>query len=178
LEVIAIRSTYATNPNAVRWDEDAKSGTLQLCSSAFSGAIYDKLDWMKKYKFRFRGITRVRDGERIIFFFLDEPQILVGKSAKQFDAGDPSDSTAKFIPYKESESDNGESQASGIAYPENWQGVLGVSYEIQKKRDRVLDAVSAADISNRGTKVTNPFIGVIPPASELEEELERLYKAM
>ena len=31
----------------------------------------DKLDWMRKYKFRFRGVTRVRGGERIIFFFLD-----------------------------------------------------------------------------------------------------------
>lgn len=82
LEVIAVRSAYATNPNAVLWDE-TKSSVLQLCSSAFSGAIFDKLDWMKKYKFRFRGVTRIRDGERIIFFFLDEPQILVGKAAKQ-----------------------------------------------------------------------------------------------
>lgn len=177
LEVIAIRSTYATNPNAVRWD-DTKSASLNLCSSAFSGAIYEKLDWMKKYKFRFRGVSRVRDGERIIFFFLDEPQILVGKAAKEINASDTSDSTAKFIPYKESEEVTDTLQTSRIAYPENWQGALGVSYEIQKKRDGVLNAVSAEDIRNRGTTVINPFIGVIPPASELEEELNRLYKAM
>ena len=71
LEVIAVRSCNATNPNAVLWDETKKSG-LQLCTSAFSNAVYDKLDWMRKYKFRFRGVTRVRGGERIIFFFLDE----------------------------------------------------------------------------------------------------------
>lgn len=177
LEVIAIRSTYATNPNAVRWD-DTKNAALNLCSSAFSGAIYEKLDWMKKYKFRFRGVSRVRDGERIIFFFLDEPQILVGKAAKEINVSDTSDSSAKFIPYKESEEVTDTLQTSRIAYPENWQGVLGVSYEIQKKRDGVLDAVSAEDIRNRGTAVINPFIGVIPPASELEEELNRLYKAM
>lgn len=69
LEVIAVRSCNATNPNAVLWDETKKSG-LQLCTSAFSNAVYDKLDWMRKYKFRFRGVTRVRGGERIIFFFL------------------------------------------------------------------------------------------------------------
>ena len=82
--------------DAVLWDETKKSG-LQLCTSAFSNAVYDKLDWMRKYKFRFRGVTRVRGGERIIFFFLDEPQILVGKDKKNLDAMDTSDSTVKYI---------------------------------------------------------------------------------
>lgn len=177
LEVIAVRSAYATNPNAVLWDE-TKSSVLQLCSSAFSGAIFDKLDWMKKYKFRFRGVTRIRDGERIIFFFLDEPQILVGKAAKQIDTSDATEGTAKFIPYKESEDRKDAFQTAGIAYPENWQERLGVSYEIKQKRESVLDAISATDISNPGKKVINPYIGVIPSVSELEEELEQLYDAM
>lgn len=177
LEVIAVRSAYATNPNAVLWD-DIKSPALLLNSSAFSGAIFDKLDWIKQYKFRFRGITRIRDGERIIFFFLDEPQIIVGKAAKQLNPSDISDSSAVYIPYKESEDRKDALQSQGIAYPENWQGYLGVSYEIKQKREGVLDAVSASDISNRGTKVTNPFIGVIPAAKELENELNQLYEAM
>ena len=177
LEVIAVRSAYATNPNAVLWDE-TKSSVLQLCSSAFSGAIFDKLDWMKKYKFRFRGVTRIRDGERIVFFFLDEPQILVGKAAKQIDTSDATEGTAKFIPYKESEDRKDAFQTAGIAYPENWQERLGVSYEIKQKRESVLDAISATDISNPGKKVINPYIGVIPSVSELEEELEQLYDAM
>lgn len=42
LEVIAVRSCNATNPNAVLWDETKKSG-LQLCTSAFSNAVYDTL---------------------------------------------------------------------------------------------------------------------------------------
>lgn len=176
LEVIAVRSSNATNPNAVLWDDTKNSG-LQLCTSAFSGAIYDKLDWMKKYKFRFRGITRVRDGEKIIFFYLDEPQILVGKDRKRLEALDTSDSTAKFIPYKESSQSAG-GQVSAVAYPENWREHFGVSYEIKQKRSGVLDAVSAADIRNRGTKVVNPFIGVIPSQGELEDELEQLYEAM
>ncbi len=177
LEMIAVRPTHAANPNAVIWDEQ-KSSALHLCSSAFSGAIFDKLNWMKKYKFRFRGVTRIRDGERIVFFYLDEPQILVGKAAKELNTSDALSSTAKYIPYKESEDSRDGYQPSTIAYPENWQECLGVSYEIQQKRDALLNAVSAADISNRGTKVVNPFIGVIPPADELEEELERLYEAM
>ena len=177
LEVIAVRSSYATNPNAVPWD-DSKSSALQLCTSAFSGAIYDKLDWMKKYKFRFRGITRVRDGEKILFFFLDEPQILVGKDKKRLDALDTTDSTAKFIPYKESESEEAAGKVSAVAYPENWREHFGISYEIKQKRSSIIDAVSASDICNRGTKVINPFIGVIPSQSELEDELEQLYEAM
>lgn len=177
LEVIAVRSTYATNPNAVMWD-NSKNPNLQLSSSAFSGAIFDKLDWMKRFKFRFRGITRVRNGERIIFFFLDEPQILVGKHAAQLNDADVPDSTAKYIPYKESDDHKEAIQADGVAYPEFWQSHFGVSYAIRQKRNAVLAAVSAADIRNHGTKVTNPFIGVIPPASELEDELAKLYEAM
>ena len=177
LEVIAVRSCNATNPNAVLWDETKKSG-LQLCTSAFSNAVYDKLDWMRKYKFRFRGVTRVRGGERIIFFFLDEPQILVGKDRKHLDAMDTSDSTVKYIPYKESECDGAAGLVAGIAYPENWQEQVGVSYEIKQQRGRVLDAVSSADIRNHGTKVVNPFIGVIPTHGELEDELEQIYEAM
>ena len=177
LEVIAVRSAYATNPNAVLWEE-SKSSALQLSSSAFSGAIFDKLDRMKKYKFRFRGDTRIRNGERIIFFFLDEPQILVGKNSKQIDTSDNADGTAKFIPYKESEDRKDAFRSAGVAYPENWQKRLGVSYEIKQKREAVLDAVSASDINNPGRKVINPFIGVIPSVNELEEELEQLYDAM
>lgn len=177
LEVIAVRSCNATNPNAVLWDETKKSG-LQLCTSAFSNAVYDKLDWMRKYKFRFRGVTRVRGGERIIFFFLDEPQILVGRDKKNLDAMDTSDSTVKYIPYKESECGEAAGLTAGIAYPENWQEQIGVSYEIKQQRGRVLDAVSSADIRNHGTKVVNPFIGVIPTHGELEDELEQIYEAM
>ena len=176
LEVIAVRSSDATNPNAVAWD-DSKGSAMQLCTGAFSGAIYDKLDWMKKYKFRFRGVTRVHNGEKIIFFFLDEPQILVGKDKKRLDAADTTDGTAKFIPYKESGTD-GSAVASGVAYPENWREHFGISYEIKQKRDRVIDGLSAADIRNRGTMVINPFIGVIPSRAELEDELEDLYMAL
>lgn len=178
LEVIAVRSCYATSPNAVLWD-DTKGSALQLSTSAFSEAIYEKLEWMKKYKFRFRGVTRVRDDEKIVFFFLDEPQILVGKDKTKIDAADGTDNLAKFIPYKENEeavADIG--HVSAVAYPDKWQDHFGVSYEIKQKRNAVLDAVSSADIRNRGTKVANPFIGAIPPIGELLDELEQLYEAM
>ncbi len=177
LEVIAVRSAYETNPNAVKWD-DSKTSTLHLSSSAFSGAVFDKLAWMKKYKFRFRGVSRVRDGERIVFFFLDEPQILVGKAAREINTFDETDSTARFIPYKESDESKSTVQSARKAYPEFWQSYPGIRYATRQKRDAVLRTVSAADIRNRGTKVTNPFIGVIPPVSELQDELARLYEAM
>ncbi len=177
LAVVAIRSCDADSPNAISWDAAKKN--LQLCTYAFSSAIYDRQDWMKKYKFRFRGVTRVRDGEKIIFFYLDEPQILVGKDKKRIDAADTTDSVAKFIPYKESEcAEAGVGKVSAVAYPENWRDSFGISYEIKQKRNRVLDLVSAQDIMNRGIKVMNPFIGEIPSMDELEDELERLYEAM
>lgn len=103
---------------------------------------------------------------------------MVGKDKKHLDAMDTSDSTVKYIPYKESECGEAAGLTAGIAYPENWQEQVGVSYEIKQQRGRVLDAVSSADIRNHGTKVVNPFIGVIPTHGELEDELEQIYEAM
>lgn len=178
LEVIAVRNCDESNPNAILWGDDKKNG-LQLCSAAFSGAVYDKQDWMKRYKFRFRGVTRIRDGEPIIFFFLDEPQILVGKDKRRLEEADTTGSLAKYIPYKESDG-GGEKcgKTSSVAYPENWREDFGVSYKIKEKRNSVIDIVSAQDIRNRGRKVINPFIGEIPTMDELEDELEELYMSM
>ena len=176
LEVIAVRSCDKDNPNAVEWENGDKA--LQLCSSAFSGAVYDRLDWMRKYKFRFRGVTRERNGEKIIFFFLDEPQILVGKEKKAIEADGTSDTVAKYIPYRESDGKEKDAPASAVAYPENWRESFGISYEIREKRSRLLDALSAQDICRSGTKVVNPFIGVIPDSQELENEVQQLYEAM
>lgn len=178
LEVIAVRGCDENSPNAIPLDE-AKNSGIQLCTSAFSGAIYDKMDWMKKYKFRFRGITRVREGEKMVFFFLDEPQILVGKAKEKLDAQDDNDSIAKFIPYKESKSGDVQVKVSAaVAYPENWKEQFGISYAVKQKRERAIDMLSAGDIRSAGTKVINPFIGVVPSQEELEDELRQLYQAM
>ena len=121
----------------------------------------------------------MRDGEKIIFFFLDEPLILVGQYKKRVDAEYPTDSTAKFIPYRESESAEGTAgKTSAVAYPEHWREYFNISYRIKQKRTAVLDAISASDIRNCGTKVINPFIGTIPPPEELAAEVAQLYAAM
>lgn len=58
------------------------------------------------------------------------------------------------------------------------QGSLTVSLGIKDpdSLDESLATVMTASIED--TKVTNPFIGVIPSQSELEDELEQLYEAM
>lgn len=176
LKVVAVRSCDADNPNAVAWNDPKKA--LQLCTSAFSGAVYNNLDWMKQYKFRLRGVTRVRNNEKIIFFFLDEPQILAGKGKNRLEADEASDFSAKYIPYKECGKDETKTQVSPVAYPENWRECFGISYQIREKRSRVLDTLSTEDISRHGKKVINPFIGVIPDLKELENEVQQLYEAM
>ena len=79
---------------------------------------------------------------------------------------------------KESEAAGNTPADAPNAHPENWYERFGVSYEIKQKRDSLINAVSAGDIRNRGTKVINPFIGVIPSIGELEDELEDLLDAM
>lgn len=53
-----------------------------------------------------------------------------------------------------------------------------ISYDIKQQRSKVLDTVSSADIRNHGTKVINPFIGIIPSRGEIADELDQIYDAM
>lgn len=183
LEVIALRSCAADNPNAVKWKDE---NGIQLTTHAFSKAIFDKMTWIKKYKFRFRGISRERGDEKMLLFFLDEPQILVGSAKKKVDdeySGDKS-TVARYILYtetdaKESSVNETEVTKRTIAYPQAWRDRIGVSYEIKKRRNSLFDSLTDKDIRAGGIKVIHPLIGgEIPSRQEVEDELEQLYMSM
>ena len=62
----------------LKWIKKNNSFTGKLTASAFAKAIYEKMTWAKNYRFRFRGISRDRGCGKLLLFYLDEPQILVG----------------------------------------------------------------------------------------------------
>lgn len=177
LGIVAVRPCGEDSVNAVHWKEDSK--TLTVATRAFSKAIFEKMDWVDTYKFRFRGITRVRDDTPIIFFYLDEPQILLGKSTKQaVDAVSDEETEVVIIPYKNTGEVAQENIGTRFAYPLDLKNQIGTGFGVKTLRDRVTDIVTRADILNPGKSVVNPLIGVIPSHEEVSAELTAIYQSM
>lgn len=182
LQVVAIRPSSPDNPNAVMWDDGDKP-IPSLSSKAFTEAIYEKMDWISGYSFKFRGITRERGNSKIILFALDEPQILSSKKVKKIAEDHAPDQTGeiRYIPYKNSTIDGAEPQdtVSRHAYPKEWiQSDFCVSLAMRKKRDALFKYLTDKDISKDGIIVINPLIGQIPSRQMVEDELDELLMSM
>ena len=117
-----------------------------------------------------------------MFFFLDEPQILLGKKQKQELGTSESElqTGAVYIPYKEEpvESDYSNEVASFYGYPEEWNHSIGISYELRSRREAAISQITDKDIRAAGKVVENPLIGHIPSREEIEEELHQLLISM
>ena len=170
LNTIAIRSCSQLGSNSFYWDANGKS-IDDILAPAFCKSIFDKQDWIKKYKFRFRGITRIRDNSCIMMFYLDEPQILVDKDTKKQLESEGNHSAVKYIPYRNSELSVDTSDKSKIIN-------FGVSVSLKKKRDRLIDNISKEDIEQNGVSVINPMIGYIPSKDEIQQEIDDLLLSM
>ena len=182
LQALVIRPCSKDNPNAFLWESEDGVAINHLSTAAFSQSIYEDQSWIPTYRFKFRGITRKRGNSKMIMFFLDEPQILVGKRSKDtvFDA---TTSSAQYIAYKVSdgESETQPIQADGIvrAYPDEWRDTrIGMTYALRKRRDSLVDLITESDIAVNGTAVENPIIGSLPTKEEVAEELNQLLMSM
>lgn len=177
LQTLAIRSCNADASNAIKWSKMYDhSRAMKVCSKALASAIYEKLRWKQEYRFKFRGITKVRGDERIMFFYLDEPEVLVQRGKKTADNA----SLVQYIPIRENEgNEDNEAVPAAYVYPAAWEkSGIGVSYMARRLRDRVAGSVTSADIGIRRRIVVNPLVGEIPDAEELEAELKKLRSIM
>ena len=169
LNTIAIRSCEELGPNSFYWDNDNSAN--DILSPAFCKSIYDKQDWIKKYRFRFRGITRIRGNSSIMMFYLDEPQILVDKETKRQIENDNNHSAVRYIPYRNSEiSVDDTNEEKAISF--------GVSVSLRKRRDHLIDNISKEDIEQSSISVINPMIGYIPSKDEIQQEIDDLLLSM
>ncbi len=158
------------------WSDENDKPVCSIVASALTQAIYSQQDWIIKYDFRFRGISRVRGSQNMLMFYLDEPQIVGNKAAKKAAeryASDQESLDTKYIPFKNSELDeNGNIRENAV------NTRLGMMFANRKKRDEILDNITEEDISMRGVARINPYIGAIPSREEIEEELEELLLSM
>lgn len=170
MQAVIIRESSPENMNAFRWVTESGKLIHSMETISFSQAVYETLHWIEDYQFRFRGITKVRNGATVIIFSLDEPQILVG-SRKQSEDGSPS----RYIPYTTDEkADDG----NYTAYPQEWRRRQGMNSLLRRKRDEIVASITEADIRCNGIIRENPLIGSIPGREEILKELDELLLSM
>ncbi|MBQ6365870.1 MAG: recombinase family protein [Oscillospiraceae bacterium] len=176
LQSIIIATAQEKSANKVRWIS-ADGNPMQLISGKkFSEAIYDHLRWIHQYQFRFRGVSKERNGTKFIVFSLDEPQILVGK-LKPDSAEANTRGAIRFIPYKDT-GDKAATTNNGVAYPIEWEGKHGVSYYIRSKRDAAINQISSNDLYAPCLTVHDPTLEDLPTPEEIQDELEYLLASM
>ncbi|MCD8150165.1 MAG: recombinase family protein [Clostridiales bacterium] len=171
LQAVVIRN--CDDEEGFPWVNENGNWIPSFRGEAFCGAVYEELDWIKEYSFRFRGITRERGSRKIMVFYLDEPQVVKTKaSQKAAEAveAEQADLPSRYIPIKYSElaakEENGMRHGIGMLYP------------FRKKRDSLFNSLTAADAEEHGDVVVNPLIGYIPSHESVEEELEALLMSM
>lgn len=144
--------------------------SLTFSAEAFCKAVYEELDWISDYSFRFRGITRERGGRKLMAFYLDEPQVVKTKASRkaaELVESEQADLLSRYIPIKNSElTENGAHRS------------VGMFYSLRKKRDSILNSLTDTDAVEPGETAVNPLIGEIPSRQSVEEELESLLLSM
>lgn len=73
LDMLAVRGCSGNEPNAIYINK-----LHSLTGRGFAGIIYEKLCIQGSPKCRFKGITRSRGNEKIVFFMMDEVQLVNG----------------------------------------------------------------------------------------------------
>lgn len=176
LQVVALRGCSPDAPNAVPLETDKNN--MPIATNSFTEAIYEKMEWISRYRFRFRGISRERGDSQLMFFFLDDPQILLPKKDRDRIEAEAAEheQNARYIPYKvQEEAMVTEENPFHVAYPEKWGGHrIGISYGLREQRNKLFSSLTEQDLCIDGTAVQNPLIGMLPDRLEVEYEVEQL----
>ena len=175
LQTIIIRNC-GDGSGGFRWKNEEGSPILSFSANAFCTAVYEEQDWIKKYSFRFRGITRERGGKKLMVFFLDEPQIVASKTVKKAAEAlskEQRQLPSRYIPHK-----NSELYLNNEDMGEWRKRQAGMLYAMRKRRDSMVASLSEEDMTEAGNIADNPLIGKIPARKEIRDELEELLMLM
>ena len=168
LKMLAVREANDDNPNAFQW-RDGDSLTMKICATAFCKSVYQVMDWIESFRFRFRGISREKGGRHIMLFYLDEPQILPDKATvEQYKIGQDA-ALLQYIPCHNHDLEQDAVQNTGR---------IGGPLSVRKHRDRLINSLTRTDIEKPGTPMENPLIGKIPSREEIQKELNDLVASM
>ncbi len=165
LQSIVLRSCDCYRPGAIQLRKADGTDVKSFYADAFCQVVYEQMDWIEDYGFRFRGVTRVRGKQTAMLFFLDEPQILVGKAGVK-----GGDTGSNYIPYRNSE--------MGEKAEQEKVGQLGMSFDMKERRNGIIRKLTERDMRLYGKERVNPLIGKIPSRAEIYAELDELMMSM
>ncbi|MCD8241363.1 MAG: recombinase family protein [Lachnospiraceae bacterium] len=169
LQMIIIRDSDETCGLNIFTDDG--SSISSFSTKAFCQAVYEEMDWIQDYSFRFRGIMRERGSHKAMAFYLDEPQVVKNKASRQAAEivnEEQAKLSSRYIPITNSELKN----------PSETKRRKGSLYPIRKRRDSILDSLTYEDISGCGMLVDNPVIGTIPTRQDILDEIDDLLMSM
>lgn len=165
LQALIIRTCNGDCSGAVALNTAEGNPISAISAEPFCEAVYEEMDWITDYSFRFKGVMRKCENGVAMLFFLDEPQILVGNSSiKASESGN-------YIPYRKSELNNEVLKERNVMK-------FGLSYAMRKRRDGIIRTLSSGDLLTQGIVKENPIIGEIPSKKEIKAELDELLMSM
>ena len=173
LQTIAVR---ACNDESIgfRWVNESGNNIATISTRVFSKIVYDSMQWNEDCQFRFRGITKVRDGASMMIFILDEHQVLMNKNKCAAD-----DSCGDDRGRSDGEdSDEPDDRYRFSAYTRQQVRDAGIQQYFRSRREATIAAVTKDDICNMGRAIVNPMIGEVPSKDEILQELDDLLMTM
>lgn len=119
---IAIRPCEKENPNAIRWGTIRNGKWLVLPKSCrgLSEPLYELMNWVDKYRYRFRGQYHAQQDEQIMIFDLEEPEVIKIEEQEEIDENTVQDIDGKAL--VESKKAH---QKKVYLYPEAWENTFG-----------------------------------------------------
>lgn len=161
-----------------RWKNSRGNYVNSISAKAFCKAIYENMNWREDCRFKFRGITKERDGEKIIMFSLDEPQILFDKNSEKQEM-DSNDTAIPFVSYTKADGEEYDAGRSSYGYPIEWkENRVGMNFNLIQFKEKSQSKINAEDITANGIVVENPLIGHLPTRDELEAEIDEILMEM
>ncbi len=82
LQVVILRKSNHGSSTEMYWENKNKIYS-NFSSRAFSGAVFEAMNWKVNYRYQCRGICRGQENAKFLIFELDESRTLIGK--KQYE---------------------------------------------------------------------------------------------
>ena len=79
LQVVILRKNNRKSSTAMRWRDDNDVHSA-FSARAFSGLVFQTLNWKRNCRYQCRGICQKRENAKFLLFELDESRILIGKN--------------------------------------------------------------------------------------------------
>lgn len=123
--LLAVRACEKENRNVIKWARLSGDGLIlpkTVSGAAFVSTIYDLFDWNPDYRYRIRGVRRMKDDSAMLIFDLKETELFV--PSEIITADESEDDVSLVIP---------KSGKAIAAFPSDWADNFGSDYYVHSQ---------------------------------------------